>query len=344
MNPNADRELSFFPSGSRISIAMALRLHALFCAAALCGAGFLSAQDAGENPEAPEVLPVEGVELEIVPIPEEEGKDKAPPPAAAPEAEGEKEKEAAEGPEKKPDPETKEEKPKPAPEAPAKKPNPREEARAKAKAAAEADIAMVDGTPLAELVPLLGHERFRVREHAQKRLIDQLGDHFEEIGNLCFDAYSSGNDPEIRMRAKAVLLELVQRSTGNGKRGFVGIGLLLHAFFDKNGEVNFAIRVSEVRPDTPALKAGLRVDDIITGIDNHVLDDKDATQRFMDIVAAMPPGREVTLKYRRDGKDMEVKLTLMARPDLPEDNTPKADPEKLLREWLEEKKKAVAEP
>jgi S1-C subfamily serine protease len=146
------------------------------------------------------------------------------------------------------------------------------------------------------------------------------------------------------MRARAVLLELVQRSSGTGKRGFVGIGLLLHAFFDKNGEVNFAIRVSQVMPDTPAQKAGLRVDDIITGIDNTALADKDATQRFMDIVGAMPPGREVTLKYRRDGKDLEAKVTLMPRPDLPDDNTPKTDPEKLLRDWLAARKEAAGEP
>jgi hypothetical protein len=312
---------------------MALRLHALFCAAALCGADFLSAQGAGENPDAPEVAPVEGVELEIVPIPEEAGKDKEAPPAKDPEAGGKKEQEAAEAPDKKP-----------APEAPAKKSNPREEARAKAKAAAEADVAMVDGTPLAELVPLLGHERFRVREQAQKRLIDQLADQLEAIGDLCYEAYSTSPDPEIRMRARAVLLELVQRSSGTGKRGFVGIGLLLHAFFDKNGEVNFAIRVSQVMPDTPAQKAGLRVDDIITGIDNTALADKDATQRFMDIVGAMPPGREVTLKYRRDGKDLEAKVTLMPRPDLPDDNTPKTDPEKLLRDWLAARKEAAGEP
>lgn len=321
---------------------MAFRLHALFCVAALCGAGLLRAQEAGEDADAPVPAPAEGVEIEIVPIPEEKEEDKGKPPAKDGDEGAEKEKDAPEPEEKKP--EAKEEAPKPAPEAPAKKANPREEARAKAKAAAEADLAMVDATPLDGLVPLLGHERFRVREHAQKRLIDQLGEQSEKIGDLCYEAYSSGPDPEIRMRARAVLLELVQRSTGTGKRGFVGIGMLLHAFFDKGGEVNFAIRVSEVRPDTPAQKAGLRVDDIIIGIDDTVLDDKDATQRFMDIVAAMPPGREVTLKYRRDGKDLEVKLNLMARPDLPEDNSPKADPEKLLREWLDARKKTGAEP
>ena len=323
---------------------MPFRFHALFCVAALCGVGLLRAQKAGEDADAPVPVPVEGAEIEIVPIPEVKEGDKGEAPAEADGKGAEKGEAVPEAGENAREPEKKEEAPKKGADAPAKKPNPREEARAKAKAAAEADIAMVDGTPLDGLISLLGHERFRVRERAQKRLVDQLGDQLDAIGDLCYKAYSSSPDPEIRMRVRAVLLELVQRSTGTGKRGFVGIGMLLHAFFDKNGEVNFAIRVSEVRPDTPALRAGLRVGDIITGIDNTKLDDKDATQRFMDIVAAMPPGREVTLKYRRDDKDLEVKLTLMARPDLPEDDNPKADPEKLLREWLEEKKKAGAEP
>lgn len=295
---------------------MALRFHALFCAAALCGTSFLPAQEAVE-PAAPAPAP------EAAPAP---AKEEVPEPAQDAEA-----AENAGAAEKKEEGK---------PEEPEKKANPREEARAKAKAAAEADLAMVDAKALPELVPLLGHERFRVREHAQKRLIDQLGEQKDAIGDLCHKAFTSDPDPEIRMRARAVLLELVQRSTGTGKRGFVGIGLLLHAFFDKNGEVNFAVRVSEVRADTPAQKAGLRVGDLITGIDNIDLNDRDASQRFMDIIGAMPPGREVTLKYRRDGKDLEVKLTLMARPDLPEDNTPKADPEKLLRDWLKERREA----
>lgn len=303
---------------------MFLRIPALLCATALFGTGILHAQDAGDAPAAP------------APAPEANGEDPAPPeekPAPAkeetPAAPAEQPKEKAEI-----------DDPAPPPAEAQKKANLRVEARAKAKAAAEADLAMVDGTPTTEMIPLLGHERFRVREHAQKRLIDLLGEQFDVVGDLCYEAYTSTPDPEIRLRARAVLLELVQRSIGTSKRGFVGVGLLLHAFFDKKGEVNFAIRISEVRPNTPAQKAGLRVDDLITGIDNVALADKDATQRFMDIVGAMPPGREVTLKYRRDGKDLEVNLILMARPELPGEDTPKADPEKLLRKWLDERKKA----
>lgn len=324
---------------------MFTRLHALFCAAVLCGAGMLRAQEAEEIPEAPVPPAADGLELEIVPIPEVAEEPKTPAPKPEEPKAGEKQGEKAEVPaEKTPEAAAGKDEPKPAPEVGAKTTNPREEARAKAKAAAEADNSMVDSAALGDLVPLLGHERFRVRERAQKRLIDSLGEQLEAIGDLCYEAYSTSPDPEIRMRARAVLFELVQRSSGTGKRGFVGIGLLLHAFFDKNGEVNFAVRVSQIIPDTPAQKAGLRVDDIITGIDNIALADKDATQRFMDIVGGMPPGREVTLKCRRDGKDFDVKINLMPRPDLPEDNFQKADPEKLLREWLGERKKAAAQP
>ncbi len=313
-----------FPSGIRIVLAMVPRLHALFCAALFGAAALLPAQEAVE-PAAPPPGEEEGA-----PMPEPGAEKNEAAPAAEPagenaEAAGEEQAGAKPEPQREPE----------------KKINPREEARARAKAATEADLAMVDGKALPELVPLLGHERFRVREHAQKRLIEQLGDQRDSVGDLCYRAYSSDPDPEIRMRARAVLLELVQQSSGTGKRGFVGIGLLLHAFFDKNGEVNFAVRVTEVRADTPAQKAGLRVGDLITGIDDVSLNDRDASQRFMDIVGAMPPGREITLKYRRDGKDLEVKLSLMARPDLPEDNTPKADPEKLLRDWLKDRRKAV---
>ncbi len=293
--------------------------------------------EAGDVPEAkkepvpmPEAADGAGG-VEVKPVAPEVEKEKPP---GKPEA-GPEEAEEADKPEK---PDAK-------PETPAKpdqksdpKSDPKAEARAKAREAAEADRQMVETKSLEELPALLGHARFRVRELAQARLISGLETDPEKVATLSFDAFSKVSDPEIRMRARQILLEHVSRSNGGGVRGFVGIGLLLHAFFDKGGEVQFAVKVSQIIPDTPAQKADLRVGDIITGIDDIKLDDKGADQRFMDLVAGKGAGKKVTLRYLRGEEAKEVEIILAPRPEFLNEVGPPIDREKMLRDWLAERK------
>jgi serine protease Do len=74
--------------------------------------------------------------------------------------------------------------------------------------------------------------------------------------------------------------------------------------------VDHGVIVSEVRKDGPADKAGLKSDDIITGINGQAVKDGDD---LVARVAEMPVGTPTTLTVDRDGKKMDFKLTIQDR-------------------------------
>ena len=71
---------------------------------------------------------------------------------------------------------------------------------------------------------------------------------------------------------------------------------------DNNGAL-----VTQVEPDSPGAKAGLRVGDVITELDGKKV--SDAGQLQME-VGEKRPGTKVTLQVMRDGKSVSVPLTL----------------------------------
>jgi serine protease Do len=76
-------------------------------------------------------------------------------------------------------------------------------------------------------------------------------------------------------------------------------------FFDvKDG--NGAV-ISEVQPDSPGAQAGLKVGDVITGLDGKKVTDAGQLQAE---VTSKHPGTKVTLDVLRDGKNVNVPVTL----------------------------------
>ncbi len=71
---------------------------------------------------------------------------------------------------------------------------------------------------------------------------------------------------------------------------------------DNNGAV-----VTQVEPDSPGAKAGLKVGDVITELDGKKV--SDAGQLQME-VGEKRPGTKITLQVMRDGKGVSVPLTL----------------------------------
>jgi putative serine protease PepD len=70
-------------------------------------------------------------------------------------------------------------------------------------------------------------------------------------------------------------------------------------------------RVAEVKPSTPAAKAGLKAGDVIVAVDDTSIAAGDDLTRAID---AHKPGDTVTLKYRRGGSEHSVDVTLGTRP------------------------------
>jgi serine protease Do len=71
--------------------------------------------------------------------------------------------------------------------------------------------------------------------------------------------------------------------------------------------------LTDVRQGSPAAKAGLKVDDVITSIDGQAVGSGSELTRT---VALKRPGSVSTLTIFREGKKQDVKVTLGTRPDL----------------------------
>jgi serine protease Do len=75
--------------------------------------------------------------------------------------------------------------------------------------------------------------------------------------------------------------------------------------------------VEEVKKGGPADKAGVHADDIILGINGQAVKDGD---ELMSRVADLPVGSQTTLNIDRDGKKMDMKLTILDRMEVFKDD------------------------
>ncbi|GAB4412342.1 MAG: hypothetical protein Kow00123_26150 [Anaerolineales bacterium] len=76
----------------------------------------------------------------------------------------------------------------------------------------------------------------------------------------------------------------------------------------------FGALLTQVTPDTPADKAGLRPGDIIVAVDDERVT---LASDLADIIRKYKPGDEVRITYRRDGQEKTVRVTLGQHPDDP---------------------------
>ena len=79
----------------------------------------------------------------------------------------------------------------------------------------------------------------------------------------------------------------------------------------RRGDGTGGVRITEVRPDTPADKAGLQAGDVVTAIDGTSMTSAPALQSAID---AKKPGDQITVTYTRNGSEKTVKVTLGRAP------------------------------
>jgi Trypsin-like serine proteases, typically periplasmic, contain C-terminal PDZ domain len=104
---------------------------------------------------------------------------------------------------------------------------------------------------------------------------------------------------------KSILSQLVDR--GRVTRGFLGVetqdidadirGLL------KLGPESRGVRVIRAERATPAARAGLRKDDLITTVDGQVIT---SAIQFNRIIASKPPGAKIVIRILRDGREYSL--------------------------------------
>jgi len=97
---------------------------------------------------------------------------------------------------------------------------------------------------------------------------------------------------------------------GKVSHSYIGVGITdvtpenskFFALKDANGAV-----ISEVQPDSPGARAGLKVGDVIVGLDGKKVTDAGELQAE---VSSKQPGTKVALDVLRDGKSVNVPVTL----------------------------------
>lgn len=109
---------------------------------------------------------------------------------------------------------------------------------------------------------------------------------------------------------RSVVEQLV--TTGRVDRGFMGVSTQnLTSDLASQFGVDRGALVTDVTPDSPAQKAGLKSGDIITKVNGAPVLDPRTLQLA---VTRLAPGTEVTVEYLRDGKTETAKLKLAKLP------------------------------
>ena len=108
--------------------------------------------------------------------------------------------------------------------------------------------------------------------------------------------------------ARTVMDQLI--NTGKVRRGQLGIVVLMIPSEEasKMGvDRGPGVVVYEVQPGSAADRAGLRKGDVITALNGTSINDPNS---FRNLIAASPPGSEVTLTIKRGGSEQQVRATL----------------------------------
>lgn len=190
----------------------------------------------------------------------------------------------------------------------------------------------------AALIPLLGDEVFVVRECAEARLHRLLraqpAGRPNAIERLCLRIYQTTPDPEIRMRARAVLADYAANQWSPD--AFFGVATTAGTEFDDEGRLRTWLEITKLLPDGPGAQAGLRQGDRIERVDNAPFKEGKAAAQLDERIAAKRAGDTLTVEILRDGRRETVAVTLGCRPRTVKGTAakPPPSPEECLRQYL----------
>jgi serine protease Do len=130
--------------------------------------------------------------------------------------------------------------------------------------------------------------------------------------------------------ARNIMTQL--QTTGTVKRGYLGIEMAREVSSEVAARLGMkeheGVVVARVRPNSPASKAGLKADDVITGLNGHPVHDN---RDLLRTVSNLPIGKSADVEVLRDGKPQKLALTLEEQPkdyDTPSTPTRRARSEK----------------
>jgi len=216
-------------------------------------------------------------------------------------------------------------------------------------------VFVVPGALMAVEVPRdslqrLNAEGYRAREDAQAELLAWARRHPVEALDLLYRQSRAAEDPEVRERCLGVLRDLVNDEYSREGEGFIGISMRNEVgMVPGDPKPRGVIRVVHVVPDSAADRAGLRINDLIVGLNDLVWREEQPSQPFSERIRQMKPDTKVALKVLREGGLVTVEVKLGRRP-LVADNpfldqrqvdleaAEKAAKDAYFRRWLERRK------
>ncbi len=162
----------------------------------------------------------------------------------------------------------------------------------------------------------LKSEDFHKREKAQADLVEWARLQPEAAMEELFRQSRVADDPEIRERCLAALRELADDVYLKDGDGYIGVQMrdetVVVAGDDKP---RGGIRVVAVVPGSAADRAGLRLNDLIVGLNDLVWREEPVSIPFGNEIRKHAPNSKVMLRVLRNGGLMDVEVTLGRRPD-----------------------------
>jgi serine protease Do len=106
------------------------------------------------------------------------------------------------------------------------------------------------------------------------------------------------------------------RAKGHIDRGWLGVALrdTDETSSGPSSGPSSGIVIAVVERNSPALRAGLRAGDVVIAVNG---DPVDSSRALIRAVAAVPPGNNVRLRVRRQGRELDIPVTVGRRPDTP---------------------------
>lgn len=103
------------------------------------------------------------------------------------------------------------------------------------------------------------------------------------------------------------MMPMMQFAYGNGRLGVAFEPIDAQLAQEHNLTVTAGALITEVQTGTPAEKAGLKVNDVVTAVDGEAVDEE---HTLRDRLIAYEPGDTVTLTVLRDGASQDIQATL----------------------------------
>jgi len=196
----------------------------------------------------------------------------------------------------------------------------------------------------------LKSEVFLKREGAQAELLAWAHTHAEPARDALYQHSRVAAEPEVRKRCLAVLRELVVDEYLKEGEGYLGIRTLDEfANIPGDPKPRSVIRVIQIIPDSAAQQAGLLLNDLIAALDDQVWYKTQVSLAFTGKIRQFKPNTRITLTVLREGKLLELRVTLGRRPlnadtlffdprQIDLESAEKAAKDGYFRRWLEGRK------